>query len=96
MSVNLTRVATAVMAAAIITLASGCASTEQIEEIQRMAREAKGAAERAERTANRAESTANSAASQAQQALQAANEAQACCTANSEKLDRMFKKSMTK
>jgi hypothetical protein len=28
--------------------------------------------------------------------LSAANAAQACCTANTEKLNRMFKKSMTK
>jgi hypothetical protein len=28
--------------------------------------------------------------------LTAANAAQACCTANSEKLNRMFKKSMSK
>jgi phage shock protein A len=87
---------TAVMAAMFITLGAGCASTDDINEIRNLAREAKGTADRADRTAKRAESTANNAQRQAEQALQAANEAQACCTANTEKINRMFKGAMTK
>jgi len=96
MSKSIARLLAAAAVVGAIGLSAGCASTEEMENIQRMAREAKGAADRAERTANRAESTANDAARQAAEALSAANEAQACCTANTEKLNRMFKKSMTK
>jgi murein lipoprotein len=84
------------LVALFIGLSAGCAANTEIEGIRSMAREAKGAADRAERTAKRAESRATEAQRQAELALTAANAAQACCTANTEKLDRMFKKSMAK
>ena len=96
MSARIARLMTVALAATFITLSAGCASTTDIDEIRSMAREAKGAADRAERTAKRAESRATEAQRQAEQALTAANAAQACCTANTEKLNRMFKKSMMK
>ncbi len=96
MSAKIARFMTVTLAAMFIVLGTGCAANTQIEEIRSLAREAKGAADRAERTAKRAESRAADALRQAEQALTAANAAQACCTANSEKLDRMFKKSMSK
>jgi len=96
MSAKIARLMTVALATMFIGLGAGCASTDDIEEIRSMAREAKGAADRAERTAKRAESRATEAQRQAEQALTAANAAQACCTANTEKLNRMFKKSMTK
>ncbi len=95
MSAKIARLTTVALAVMFITVGAGCATTE-IDEIRSMAREAKGAADRAERTAKRAESRATEAQRQAEQALTAANAAQACCTANSEKLNRMFKKSMSK
>jgi len=82
--------------AMIIGLGAGCAANSELDEIRSMAREAKGSADRAERTAKRAESRATEAQRQAELAMTAANAAQACCTANTEKLDRMFKKSMAK
>ena len=96
MSAKIARLTTVALAAMFITLGTGCASNTEIDEIRSMAREAKGAADRAERTAKRAESRATEASRQAEQALTAANASQACCTANSEKLNRMFKKSMSK
>lgn len=96
MSAKIARLMTVALMASYIAIGAGCASTSDIDEIRNMAREAKGAADRAERTAKRAESRATEAQRQAEQALSAANAAQACCTANTEKLNRMFKKSMTK
>ncbi len=96
MSAKMARLTAVALAAMFIAVGSGCASNSEIDEIRSMAREAKGAADRAERTAKRAESRATEAQRQAEQALTAANAAQACCTANSEKLNRMFKKSMSK
>ncbi|MEE8285407.1 MAG: Lpp/OprI family alanine-zipper lipoprotein [Gammaproteobacteria bacterium] len=96
MSAKIARLTAVALAAMFIAVGSGCASNSEIDEIRSMAREAKGAADRAERTAKRAESRATEAQRQAEQALTAANAAQACCTANSEKLNRMFKKSMSK
>jgi murein lipoprotein len=96
MSAKIARLMTVTLAVAFITMGAGCASNTEMDEIRSMAREAKGAADRAERTAKRAESRATEAQRQAEQALTAANAAQACCTANTEKLNRMFKKSMSK
>ena len=96
MSAKIARLTAVALAAMFIAVGAGCASNSEIDEIRSMAREAKGAADRAERTAKRAESRATEAQRQAEQALTAANAAQACCTANSEKLNRMFKKSMSK
>lgn len=96
MSARIARLMTVALVAAFIAVGAGCASQTEVDEIRSMAREAKGAADRAERTAKRAESRATEAQRQAEQALSAANAAQACCTANTEKLNRMFKKSMSK
>lgn len=81
-------------------LTLGCASNP---ELQRMVNEAKQAAEhatevanQANKTANDAKSTADDAKSTADQALSEAQSAQSCCQRNSEKIDRMFKKSMQK
>jgi len=96
MSVKIARFMTVTLAVMFMVLGTGCSTNIEIEGIRSMAREAKGAADRAERTAKRAESRAADAQRQAEQAMTAANAAQACCTANSDKLDRMFKKSMSK
>ena len=96
MSAKIARFMTVTLAVMFIVLGTGCAANTQLEEIRSMAREATGAADRAERTAKRAESRAADAKRQAELAMTKANGAQACCTANSEKLDRMFKRSMSK
>ena len=95
-----------VAAAATVALA-GCVSESKFNEhvasadaaIKAAAQEAaaaKAAADSAGAAAAAAANTANSASSAANQALQAAKAAQACCDANSEKIDRAFKKSMGK
>ena len=96
MSAKVSRIMIVTLAVVWMALGTGCASNTELEEIRSMAREAKGAADRAERTAKRAETRASEAQRQAEQALTAANAAQACCTANTEKINRMFMKSMTK
>lgn len=66
-------------------LVSGCATDElkkEIADVRTLAEQAQG--------------TANAADAKAQQALDAANNAQACCNENSEKIDRMFRKAMLK
>jgi hypothetical protein len=95
-----------VAAAATVALA-GCVSESKFNEhvasadaaIKAAAQEAaaaKAAADSAGAAAAAAANTANSAASAANQAMQAAKAAQACCDANSEKIDRAFQKSMGK
>lgn len=95
-----------VAAAATVALA-GCVSESKFNEhvasadaaIKAAAQEAaaaKAAADSAGAAAAAAANTANSASSAANQALQAAKAAQACCDANSEKIDRAFQKSMGK
>jgi hypothetical protein len=89
---------------------SGCASTDSVKKAQATADEAKSLAQQAASDASAAKSTADTAASAAadakrmaanaqntaNSAAQAAAAAQSCCDANSEKLERMFKKGMSK
>lgn len=89
------RAMAAVMAAGIILLGSGCAAPEDISSLRVEAQEAKGAADRAEASAKRADEAANSAMRTANEAMNAANAAQACCAANTEKIDRAAKKAMS-
>ncbi|MFO1393431.1 MAG: alanine-zipper protein [Steroidobacteraceae bacterium] len=94
------------VAAAAVALA-GCVSQSKFDEyvaqndaaVKAAAQEAaaaKAAADSANATASNAASTANAAQNTANQAGQAAKAAQACCDANSEKIDRAFQKSMGK
>jgi membrane-bound lytic murein transglycosylase len=89
---------------------SGCASTDSVKKAQATADEAKSLAQQAASDAASAKSSAQTAASDAadakrmsanaqntaNSAAQAAAAAQSCCDANSEKLERMFRKSMSK
>jgi murein lipoprotein len=77
------------VAAFAIALATGCASTSDLEKVRATAEEAKAAAAQAQATADAAKSSADAAAA-------AANQANTCCTDTNEKIDRMFKKSMYK
>jgi len=97
---------TAVKASAVaivMMVASGCASTAQINEmnarLDRVAQDsaaAKSAADAASAAASEARQIASGAQSTANQALNAANQAQACCDATNEKVDRMFQRSQAK
>jgi hypothetical protein len=95
-----------VAAAATVALA-GCVSESKFNEhvasadaaikaAAQQAASAQAAADAANAAASAASTAANSASSTANQALQAAKAAQACCDANSEKIDRAFQKSMGK
>lgn len=89
--------------ALVVALSTGCVSQAQIDDIKATADRAAAdaaaaasAAEAARASADRASQAASSAQSTADQALSAATEAQACCEANRESMERMFKKSMSK
>ena len=76
----------------VLGVASGCASQEAIDRAQATADSAARDAAAAKSTAEAARAAVDSAA----QALAAATEAQACCDANRDRLERMFQKSMSK
>lgn len=87
----------------VAAMLGGCASTDELQEIREMAQQARSAAANAQGTADRAMAAAGAADTRAMAAdrkadgaLRAANEASNCCQANSEKLDRMFRKAMQK
>jgi dihydrodipicolinate synthase/N-acetylneuraminate lyase len=91
------------VAALVLVAASGCVSQQSIDEVKATADKAvqdaaaaKQAADAAASAAASAKSAADSAQSAANQALQAAQASQSCCDATNEKIDRMFKKSVSK
>lgn len=95
-----------VVAAALV-LAAGCTDIKplqadidalkaQVSKLQGDLDSAKMAADGANRSAASAGEAAKGAQNTANQALSAAQAGQACCDANSEKIERMFKKSMSK
>ncbi|MDX1431666.1 MAG: alanine-zipper protein [Gammaproteobacteria bacterium] len=92
MSISITRALTALVGAGVIALSAGCATDDQLFKARVEAKEALGAAQRAEAAANRADSAAAGAALDADQAMRTANEAKACCTENTEKIDRAARK----
>ena len=89
---------------------SGCATNAAVQRAQATADEAKSMASQAASDAAAAKSAASTAASDAadakrmaanaqntaNSAAQAASASQSCCDANSEKLERMFRGSMSK
>jgi len=96
--------------AALVLMAAGCQDTKVLDELRASVQKAQQDATAAQSTANSAASAANSAASTAaaaksaadgaqstaNQALQAAQASQSCCDATNEKLNRMFKQSVSK
>lgn len=88
--------------ALFVALAAGCATTgmddvkSTADRAASDAAAAASAAEAARASADRAAQAASAAQRTADQALAAATEAQACCKANTEKMERMFQKSMSK
>lgn len=93
--------------AAALVLAAGCTDLKplqsdidslksQVSKLQGDVDSAKTAADGASRSAASAAEAAKAAQGTANQAVSAAQAGQACCDANSEKIDRMFKKSVSK
>ena len=89
--------------AALVTLGAGCASNDDVASLRADLASLKAASMAAQDTAAGAVADAEAARAEAGQAsrtanraLSAAREAQTCCAANTEKIDRMFKKSMMK
>ena len=87
----------------VLGVASGCATNAAVNAAQatadnaaRDAAAAKSAAEAARAAADSAAQASASAQSTADQALSAATEAQACCDANRDRLERMFQRGMAK
>jgi len=97
-------------AALVLLAAAGCQSNKALDEVraiaqgadqkataaQNSANAAATSASSAQNTANAAKSAADAAQSTANQALQAAQAAQTSADASNEKVDRMFKKSVSK
>jgi len=97
---NLLKVSAIVL---VLGAASGCVSQSQLDEATatannaaRDAAAAKSAAEAARAAADSAAQAAGRAQSTADRALSAATEAQACCDANRDRMEKMFQKSMSK
>ena len=101
MNKNIFKIGAAVL---VLGMASGCATnTEALNEVRATAEQAardaaaaKTAADAARAAADRASQQASSAQSTASQALTTANSSQSCCDANTERLERMFQRSMSK
>lgn len=89
-------VITASAMAVALALSTGCASTTKIDEVRAMAEEAARTATQAGERAAVAERKADQAQSAADAAMRKAQEAERCCEETNEKIDRMFKKSMSK
>jgi len=85
----------AVLVAAIV-LSAGCASTTEMDQLRSMIEQAQSTADEGVRRAAGAQATADAALQKANEANRSAAQALACCEANSEKIDRMFKKAMQK
>ncbi len=82
-----------------VALMSGCATTVSIEDLNAVrstAEAAQSAANDAQRVANEARQLAQGAQSAANQALSAAQDAQACCDATNQRIDRMFEEEVGK
>jgi hypothetical protein len=95
------------VAAAVIALGAGCTDLKPLQaevdslksQVSKLSGDLDGvktAADGASRAAAAAQQAATSAQNSANQAASAAQAAQQCCDANSEKLNRMFEKSMSK
>ena len=82
--------------AALLTFGAGCASVKDVEALRADVESLKSAAASAASDADAARTEAGEASRTANRALSAAREAQTCCAANSERIERMFKKSMMK
>ena len=78
----------------VLTLASGCATTEQLNAVQASADAAMAEARNATGVANNAHTVESEAAYAASQAQADAIAALNCCNDNAARMDRMFEKAM--
>jgi len=95
LSMNIATVKVAAIAMALA-VASGCATTQQINEVRSIAESAQSTANNAASQASSALSTANQAMDAARNAANAAKAAQDCCNANKAQIDRAFEQLMRK
>jgi len=79
-------------------IVTGCATTGtgDLDAVRATAEAAQNAANAAQSAANEARQLAAGAQSTANQALSAAQDAQACCDATNQRVDRMFEQSQAK
>lgn len=82
-----------------VVLEAGCVhpvSVDDLNAVRSTAEAAQSAANDAQRVANEARQLAQGAQSAANQALSAAQDAQACCDATNQRIDRMFEEEVGK
>lgn len=82
--------------AAVLAMAGGCATTEQLAEIKTMASNAQSAAAAAQSRADASMAAANSAMEAARAAQASANAAQSCCNDQKSRLDGIVEDMMKK
>lgn len=82
--------------AAVLAMAGGCATTEQLTEVRTMASNAQSAAAAAQSRADAAMAAANSAMEAARAAQSSADAAQACCNDQKSRLDKIVEDMMKK
>ncbi len=92
MQSTLITAARATVLAVSVGLTAGCATTGDLERVEGIANNALSTAQ----AAGGAQTAADNAVSVAQEAKASADAAQACCTETSDKIDRMFQRSMQK
>lgn len=81
---------------AAVALGTGCATSQEVQDLRSMVEDAQTTATQASNAASNAQAAADAASARADEAMGAAVESNACCDATNEKIDRMFKKSMYK
>jgi murein lipoprotein len=82
--------------AAVLAMAGGCATTEQLAEVKTIANNAGSAAAAAQSRADAAMAAANSAAEAARAAQSSADAAQSCCNDQKSRLDKLVEDMMKK
>ncbi len=96
MQSTLITAARATVLAVSVGLTAACATTGDLERVEGVANNALSTAQAAQQTAGAAQAASDSAASVATEAKSDADAAQLCCTETSDKIDRMFQRSMQK
>ncbi|MFH0343955.1 MAG: Lpp/OprI family alanine-zipper lipoprotein [Chromatiales bacterium] len=96
MQSTLITAARATVLAVSVGLTAGCATTGDLERVEGTANNALSTAQAAQQTAGAAQAAADNAASVSTEAKADADAAQLCCTETSDKIDRMFQRSMQK
>ena len=85
-----TKLVTYASIAAVIGLSVGCATTQEVEALKQRLESVESTASQAATTAERAQTNSEAAMAAAEDSGAVAEESQACCRANTEKMNRMF------